>query len=220
MERDITNKEYKEATSLYKSLYPTEYRFWIVILGVISIVLFMILFSISYLVENKSLLQSIVFALYGPGFITVIVICNYFLNFKRCGSEKVKFKLDLIEGKIKIKSISVKEAWKIFDPGYNRRDKPDILFKTMDEKWICIPYDKIKHELENFRSQINLVKLKRSNFVVGVNFSGDTIISHEKMIEAQNEWRNDDLQYFETFNFDNFSDNLKKQISTGTCYNG
>ncbi len=211
-ERCLTKKEYFNVTNLYKSAYPNNSRFWTITLSLISLLLFSFLLIISYFLDNKSFLDSAYFGLMGPGLIGIIVVYNYILNWKSLNKTKSKWKKDLREQRVVCKIISVNKVWRVFDSGFSPKDRPDLLFRTKNNHWICVPHYIIDDLPNNLASQLIIWELKNTKLVTSVEFSGDKISLDDKFIEAKNEWRNDDLPYLEVFGWEHLSENLKKQL--------
>lgn len=207
--RKLTQEEYQTCLNLYRSLYPNEYKFWAIVFGAISILLFIFFFLAFYYGDGDSLSQSLRKGLYGPGFVIGILIYNLIINRNKFESLN-KFKTDLKEKVVVIQTIDVIKVWQVFDPGYN--DKPDWLFKTVDDKWLCVA--NLSIDPITPKSQVLLHKLKHSKTIVKTETAGVSIPVEEKVIEANNEWRNDDLPYETAFKFERLSENLKTQLKS------
>lgn len=233
-ERLLTKDEYFQIRELYNSLYGINHRFWIIFLSCVSFCVFLILFLISFFADRRSFWGSILFGLMGPIFILVISFFNYYNYCKKNKKNgRLKFKQDLKERRVKIKTIIIEKAWRVFDPGYNAPGQTDLLFKVKNKnEYICIPFNSFgegnqgnfvfKTEYKQHfsipinsavKSKMNLFKLKNTGLAIKVNFSGDEIPIANKVINAKNEWRNDDLPYSELFPFACLSDNLRDQLS-------
>lgn len=216
-ERKLTRGEEAEARKLSASMSPHYglQKFWTIFLVCVGLFIFVLLFSIVYFIEGKSFYRAAGFGLFGVFFFIAIVICNLLAGRKRGESEyEKKLKLDLKEKNVVIKTIKVVKAWRCFDPGYNKAGEENLLFKTVDGRWICVPGEDIELEDDkrNPKSEIKLHLLKNSRHDIKVEFSGERIPLAKKIIDVKNEWRNDDLRYNEVFGYKRFSENLRKQI--------
>lgn len=215
-ERKLTGEEEAEVRKLLKSFRGGGFGFkgWAVIVLAIFIIIFPLLFLVVYFAEGKSAFEAARFGLFGVILFIVMAIVSVLTSARRRGGKYFEeLERDLKEKIVVIREIEVVKAWRAFDTGYNKEGEEDLLFKTVEGKWICVPGEDIfGDDKKNPKSEIKLHLLKNSRHDIKVEFSGKRIPLAKKIIDVKNEWRNDDLSYNKVFSYERFSENLRRQI--------